>query len=306
MPISQKQLDDNHFVHTHDIVIQGPGPTFQEIRGAVTPEGGCIYLWASPNPVQAGSLDVLYIGKTAAMAARVSQHRASFYGNGTGRKNRDLIESWLADGRRLHVYARRSGAQTIFEKETSLYSAEEAAACAAFQPRWNRARFADVQVPRLIVQGTNQQVDAAIMGNAVAAAVEHVPQGEAFTAFFETLDQPKQQQLLELMALLEQRHPDAGDKVVYGGYSGQPTGYNAKAMFVLGNLPGAGGKARDWFARVPLVDSPQSPLTVIFPIERLAPGVQAELVAHGTASRNVWRPRDLGAFLADPDAYLQG
>ena len=61
-------------------------------------------------------------------------------------------------------------------------------------------------------------------------AFNEVADGDEIAAFYGTLPADKQSQFAQLVALIEQRDPAAGQKVV-GGYTGQPPGYNAKPSF---------------------------------------------------------------------------
>jgi hypothetical protein len=318
VPVTRQQLDECNFFHTHDIVIDGDGPTFQR-QGAVTPAHASIYMWLSPSPNDATLFDTMYVGKAGyGVERRQSQHKGGFTHSGTGRANRTLIADWLARGRTLHVYARISGSTTIFGKSTSLYSTEEAAACEAFEPCWNRANFpqirgaATVNLPpiALIPPATEEAVTVPedqqpLVGEDPAAttavAFQDIPQGDEVGMFVQSLDVDTQVRFLRAMDFLQQSQPTATHKIVRG-YSDQPAGYNNKPMLVIGNVRESDGRAVRWFARVPLINEDCTPLTIIFHRDLLNPTVETARVSIGR--KGDWRPIDLDAFLGNPDDYL--
>lgn len=319
MPVTRQQLDEFNFFHTHDIVIDGDVPTFQR-RGTVSPAHASIYMWLSPNPNDATQFDTMYIGKAGyGVERRQSQHKGGFTHSGTGRANRTLITEWLTGGRTLQVFARISDSTTIFGRNTSLYSTEEAAACDAFEPRWNRANFPQVQGAAAVDQRPTAPVppvtdeNVTVPGNqplhvaeedaeaTIAVAFQDIPQGDEVGMFVQSLDADTQDRFLRVMDFLQQTRPTATHKVVRG-YTDQPAGYNSKPMLVIGNVRESDGKAVDWFARVPLVNEDRTPLTIIFHRDLLNPTVNTALVSIG--HKGDWRPIDLDTFLENPEDYL--
>lgn len=313
MPINKDQLEKFNFFHTHDIVMNGDSPTFQR-QGAVSPTCASIYMWLSPTLNDATQFDTMYIGKAGyGVERRQSQHKGGFTHSGTGRANCTLITEWLTGGRTLHVYARVSEFSNIFEKDTSLYSAEEAAACAAFEPRWNRANFP--QVPSVVDQESvaptpknintpEKQAPNGVEENTEAkinVAFQNVPQGDEVGIFVESLDLGTKNKFLRVMNFLQNKWPEATQKIV-GGYSDQPRGYNGKPMLVIANVREADGKAVDWFARVPLINEENSPLTIIFHRKLLNQSVESIRISKG--NKKDWRPIDLEDFLRNHMVYF--
>ena len=272
-----------------------------EFRAVIDPpKEASVYMWVSPSG-RKDELEVLYVGKAGfGVQRRLSQHRGGFVNSGVGRKNRTLIAEWINGGRSIMVFARVSAAHRVFGIEVSLYSTEEHALCARFLPRWNRANFPRAaDAPDL----PTAQVQAVAIAPQPAdlPAFNEVADGDEIAAFYGTLPADKQSQFAQLVALIEQRDPAAGQKVV-GGYTGQPPGYNAKPMLVFGSI-GPGGRAMNFLGRIPLVDGENCPLTVIFPDSARVPGIDADLIAAGSSGS--WRPLDLVNFLQHPNAYLR-
>ncbi len=301
MPVAQQFFADNDFVHTHNIEMDGMRPTFSLIRGREVFAGAGIYVWASPMPDHPDRYVALYVGKAGyGLQRRLGQHAGSFrdIGAGTGQQNRQLIVDWLATGRTLQVWGRLSASTNLFDQETSLYSAEEAAACVAFEPRWNRANFprapnAGAAVPEEPLPGGNPPP--------MEVAFEAVPHGDEVAAFVGGLDEPTQARFMRIMDFVQQRHADAGDKIVRG-YTGQPPGYSQKPMLVIGQIRATDGRAVNWNVRIPLVNEVDNLLTIIFPGARRSPLLAANRFAEGDSG--VWRPLDLDEFLNNPDDYL--
>lgn len=306
MPINAKQLTEHDFIHTHDVLLDGNDPVFRSCHPQPPNQAG-IYMWASPLPGNGDTLDVMYIGKAGyGVERRLSQHRGGFTHSATGRANRELIINWLETGRTLRVYARTSKVEAIFGAQTAIYSAEEEAACIAFEPRWNRAKFPRMPAIGAGMVAPEEQplVEAEPIngvGEAVAAAFVEVPQGDEVVAFAQTLEPVAQAQFARIMSFIQERAPGGGQKIVHG-YSHQPTGYNNTPMLTCGQIRESDGKADKWFARVPLVNTDRSPLTIILHPDLLSPAIDHALIAVGAA--RVWRPLDLNAFLASPENYL--
>lgn len=315
MQITRQQLDESNFHHTHNIVMDGDVPAFRR-QGAPASAQASIYMWLSPTSVDGTLFDVMYIGKAGyGVERRLSQHKGGFTHSGTGRANRTLITEWLAGGRTLQVYARCSASAEIFGRKASLYSTEEAAACDAFEPRWNRANFPQVR-GAAVDQGPMARVLAVIeevpldqptlvaedvAAATIAIAFQDIPQGDEVVRFVQSLDAGTRDRFLRIMGFLQQRQPTAGHKIVRG-YSDQPQGYNRKLMLVIGKPRETDGRAVEWFARVPLVNEPSTPLTIIFRRNLLSRNVNPALVAKG--EKGDWRPIDLDAFLDSPQVYL--
>lgn len=297
MPIQRQVLTELQFSHTHTIVMDGEMPDFQVVLDA--PSTASVYMWVSPTDY-VEEFDVLYVGKAGfGVQRRLRQHRGGFINSGAGRQNRALIAEWIAMGRSILVFSRPSAMQVIFGTEVSLYSTEEHALCHRFLPRWNRAAFpratgvqaiGNVQVPAVVVEPQP----------ATVPAFNEVADGDEIAAFYGELSAEKQTQFAQLITLIGQRDPAAGQKVV-GGYSGQPAGYNGKPMLVFGRI-GLGGRAMSSSGRIPLVDGEDSPLTVTFPESARAQDLDEALIAVG--SSGTWRPLDLTHFLQNPNAYL--
>ena len=297
MPVTQQYFEENDFFHTHNIEMDGTRPVFRTTRGRQVFTDAGIYVWASPMLDHPDRYDALYVGKAGyGLRRRLGQHAGSFRDNGagTGQQNRQLIVEWLATGRTLQVWGRLSPSINLFGQETSLYSAEEAAACDAFEPLWNRANF-----PRAPNVGAAVPDEPRPGGNPplVAAAFEAVPHGDEVAAFVGGLDEPTQARFMRIMDFVQQRHADAGDKIVRG-YTGQPPGYNQKPMLVVGQIRATDGRAVNWNARIPLVNEDDNPLTIIFPGSRRSPLLAANRFAEGDSG--VWRPLGLDEFLNSP------
>lgn len=319
MPVTRQQLDEWSFFHTHDIVINGDVPMFRR-REVAAPTHASIYMWLSPSPNDETLFDTMYIGKAGyGVERRQSQHKGGFTHGGTGRANCALITEWLAGGRTLRVYARTSENTNIFGRDTSLYSTEEAAACDAFEPRWNRANFpkgrgaaAVDQRPTAPVPRVTEET-VTVPGNqpphvasedavaTIAVAFQDVPQGDEVVMFVQSLEAGAQDRFLRVMDFLQQSQPTATHKIV-SGYSDQPAGYNSKPMLVVGNIRESDGRAVDWFARTPLIDKDGTPLTIIFHRDLLDPTVETARVSIGR--KGDWRPIDLDDFLENPGDYL--
>lgn len=302
MPVTRQDFEANSFFHTHDVAVQDARPVFRPISGRQVFSGAGVYVWASPEIDRPDQYTALYVGKAGfGLQRRLGQHAGSFRDNGagTGQQNRQLIVEWLAQGRTIQVWGRLSASTSLFGHETSLYAAEEAAACDAFEPLWNRANF-----PRV------PHVGAAVPGEPgpegdlplVAAAFEAVPLGDEVTAFFGGLDLPTQERFMRVMNFIQQRYADAGNKLVKG-YTDQPPGYSGRPMLVIGQIRANDDRAVNWSARIPLVDGDDNPLTIIFPRSQRNPNLAAHRFAEGRAG--VWRPLDLDEFLNEPGDYLR-
>lgn len=319
MTINFDDLDALEFVQTHSIRMEGDMPVFRLSGGPIfdiTLENDLrpsVYIWVSPiDPLL---YDVLYIGKAGfGISRRLKQHQGGFTHSQTGRNNRRLITEWLADGRTIEVYRRVSAVQNVLGQDISLYSSEEQALCERFSPLWNRAVFPKTSHKKLV----KSVPSAGPVALKVAAAEEvtlsavnasqqtdvdfnDIPFGDEVAAFLDSLDTEKRSQFLRLGELLQSREPAAGQKIV-GGYTGQPTGYEGKPLYVFGII-GKGGVARRRPGWIPLIDTEKAPLTVIFPPNAQASNIDPTWISEGKTGD--WRPRDLGHFLENPDMYLK-
>lgn len=297
MSIKREALEQFQFAHTHNVVMNGEMPDFIAVRKP--PNAASVYMWVSPTG--ADEFEVLYVGKAGfGVQRRLNEHRGGFVNSGAGRKNRTLIAEWINGGRNIMVYARVSAAHQVFGIDVSLYSTEEHALWARFLPRWNRANFPRATEAADLPLAPVQAVAVAPQP-ADLPAFNEMADGDEIAAFYGALPAEKQSQFAQLVALIGQRDPEAGQKIV-GGYTGQPRGYNGKPMLVFGTI-GRGGRAMNSAGRIPLVDSEDCPLTVTFRDSARVPGIDADLVAAG--SSGWWRPLDLVSFLQSPCAYLR-
>lgn len=321
MPISRQQLQQFNFAHTHDIKSMVEIPGFVR-QGAMPPAVAGIYMWLSPIPGDSEQFDVMYIGKAGfGVDRRLQQHRGGFLNSGTGRANRVLIEQWISGGRELQVHSRESAPLDIFGVDVSLYSAEEDAACRLFEPRWNRAAFPRLAPTGTVVMATKKHTSglAALAGAvdtdlsfenpppmneftaASALAFRDIPYGEEIANFLSSIPPKEQAKFVHAIELIQQLHPDSVHKIVQG-FAGQPPGYNGKPMLVICDVRSANGRAVKWHARIPLFNDVAHPVTIIFPSKKRQPSLDAVLVSSG--AKDVWRPLNLDAFLAVPQAYL--
>jgi hypothetical protein len=248
-------------------------------------------MWVSPTSDKQQKFDVLYIGKAGfGVARRLQQHKGGFVNSRTGRKNREAIADWIAQGRSIEVFARVASMSELFGVPVSLYSAEEEALCGAFEPQWNRAVFPAAR--------TTSDAPKVVEGADVACLAH----GDEIAAFFDSLPGDRRALFLRLANLVVQRFPGRSQKLVKG-YANQPTGYNNTPMLVFADV-GPSGRALNnrWVARIPLVVEGDAALTILFPASAKSRGLDPRLIAEG--NHGAWRPRELAAFLDHPDEYL--
>lgn len=298
MSIQRQKLAELEFSHTHTIIIAGEMPEFQMVLDS--PNTASVYIWVSPTEVL-DEFEVLYVGKAGFGAKRrLRQHYGGFVNSGTGRKNRVLITDWIASGRSIMVFARVSATHQIFGIDVSLYSTEEHALCDWLLPRWNRASFPRARAEPLLQPAQIEPIEIDFQP-ADIGVINGTMDGDEITAFFGSISAVKQGQFAQLVSLIEQRDPEASQKVV-GGYSGMPGGYNAKPMLVFGKIRPSGLALRS-SGRIPLVDEEHFPLTVIFRSSDRKPDIDESLIIVGR--NGCWRPIDLMYFLQNSDAYLR-
>lgn len=313
MKISLDVLDELKFVKTHNVSMEGDVPIFTaccEIVGK--DDQPSVYMWLSPIKGTA-DFDVLYVGKAGyGVARRLKQHQGGFVNSSAGRDNRRLITEWLKTERMIGVYRRVSEVQSVLGQKIYLYSSEEQALCERFSPLWNRARFPQVsrKPEGLIVmpsdrsfESPEQDVDEAPVTQgqrSLSVDFSNLALGDEVVAFLNSLEMEKHDQFLQLGDLLQQRQPAAQQKITQF-YTGQPSGYHNTPMYVFGFI-GNDGKARRRTGWIPLVDSSDAPLTVIFPKKERRPNVDSSIISEG--AKGDWRPLDLSHFLSNVSEYL--
>lgn len=313
MPIDLSVLQHLGFVRTHSLRIQGDRLVFDE--DAQTEPHASVYLWLSPNS-HAENFEVLYVGKAGfGPKKRMREHQQGFINSKTGQANRQLILERMSRGHPIYVYARRASVQNVLGEDISLYAAEEHALCERFAPLWNRAKFPATAERLSSTPKTHDtgKLESAQPNDAAAsiemsecedmAVFQDVVQGEEVTAFFQSLPLAKRQQFLQLVQLLQSRQHDAfgaGQKVTRM-YTGQPRNYDREPLYVFGVI-GRDGKARQRSGWIPLVDTSDAPLTVIFPPAARCPGLDEALTETGKTGD--WRPTNLSHFLAHAEQYL--
>jgi hypothetical protein len=301
----------HHLMMEADMLVFRPHPTAALAKSLEPDTRPMVYMWLSPL-AGTSNFDVLYVGKAGyGVTRRVSQHQSGFTHSGTGRDNRRLIAEWLATGRSIEVHRRVSAVHTLLGQKVSLYSAEEQALCECYAPRWNRARFPQVQhngmvPPVLNAQTGSDEISTTFVtvpaepAHAVEVDFSQLPQSDEIAAFIDSLDESKRAHFLSLCALLQRLEPEAGQKLV-GGYSRQPSGYDGKPLYVFGHI-GRDGNARRRPGWIPLTDTLMAPLTVIFPAKARKLDVDAALISEG--STGDWRPLNLSHFLGNVEQYL--
>lgn len=317
MTIDLDTLHTLEFAPTHHLMMEADMPVFRPYPTAALEESlerdtrPVVYMWLSPL-AGTSDFDVLYVGKAGyGITRRVSQHQSGFTHSGTGRDNRRLIAEWLATGRSIEAHRRVSAVHTLLGQEVSLYSAEEQALCERYAPRWNRARFPQVQrngmePPVLNAQTGSDEISTTFVtvpaepAHAVEVDFSQFPQSDEIAAFIGSLEDSKRAQFLSLCALLQRLDPEAEQKLV-GGYAGQPRGYDGKPLYVFGHI-GNDGRARRRLGWIPLTDTGTAPLTVIFPAKARKLDVDTALISEGTTGD--WRPLNLSHFLGHIEQYL--
>jgi hypothetical protein len=323
MQINLVTLSDLGFEHTHDVIMKGDMPAFfinkkyQLDQKLESDFRSSVYMWLSPV-TDSNDFDVLYIGKAGfGVDRRLRQHQGGFVNSQAGRDNRRLITELMDSGRKMVVYRRVSDVHNVLGYKISLYSSEEQALCERFSPLWNRARFPQVNSDNknlapsrnLLSQPSNQEELEIVPA---PNSPQQIPQmqdidfsdlafGDEVSIFLDSLDAKKRGQFIQLVSLLQNREPQAGQKIVRG-YAGQPSGYNGKPLYVFGFM-GNDDRARNRPGWIPLLDTVKSPLTVIFPPKVKCPDIDSSLVSVGRTGD--WCPLDLSHFLANTHLYLR-
>jgi len=290
--VTKADLSKWSFVLSHEIVIDRQLPRFKQIQAVGT--RASVYLWLSP--LDDTAFDVLYCGKAGyGIARRLMQHQGGFKYNGTGKTNLDLLEDKLNSGAKIYVYAREAGSIELFGVKVSMYSAEEEAMCELLMPLWNRAKFPDGKA--------QSNADTAGVDLTVQDVFDDLPGAIEVKAHLQSLEKDRRQTFIAVMKILEKHLLGNGiEQKVVGGYTGQPRGYSQKPMLVYCRRSPSGRAVRGgWYARVPLVDEPNAPMTLLLNPSMVLPGADEALFTRVGA---YCIPKSLSAFVAHPDRHL--
>lgn len=302
MPISQNQLDQFGFMHTHDLVLRNDMPTFDLRHEAIvfanqnTP---CVYMWLTPIMNEA-SFVVNYIGKAGfGVNRRMSEHYGGFTHSNAGIANRLAIKEQLLQGNAVQVHARVSALENVLGANVSLYSTEEAALAQQFNPLWNRARFAGNPGLRPVPVGARNE---AVVATPLAEVRDFV-QGEEINNFVGALPIEEAERFEQLSVFLAGKFPNWTQSIAARGFTGQPPGFDMTPCWTFADRY-EGGQARpNSWARIPLRLDEQGHVTVILPPTTLAHGIDQALIAVGTAG--AWRPLNFDHFINNTGIYLR-
>jgi hypothetical protein len=300
--INELELKALGFTLTHEIlapVTDSSLPDFREVATHLSLKKSSVYLWLSPIPLKPGSYEVLYVGKAGyGTTRRFSQHRGGFRNRAPGSNCALILEKFDAD-RRILVFGKVADEIDLFGVTISRYSTEEEALCKHLSPLWNRAGFPGSAKSKNSVEQTktkNKQVSE--LKNQLE---------EDTSLWFEALEPEDQYRFSSIL-----RYADGIDilreisQKVIGGYTNQPTGYNAIPMIVYGRFTKSGKVAPNaWFMRIPQPTSKTSGLTLFIPQCFAAAKLNhAKVVSHGTSSQAFFYPLDVDHFLLNPEEYV--
>jgi len=133
-----KELIDKYgFKRYADIVDSNDGRAkFDNVEPSCT-GFGYVYLWVEESN---NDVKVVYVGKAGkSMEKRCDQHRGGFNGGSkTGERHSKNIVNGIKEGKKYHVYARKSEMREILgEKDISMCCIEEIALIKKLNPPWN-------------------------------------------------------------------------------------------------------------------------------------------------------------------------
>ena len=274
-------------------------PVFKEVAADPSLNKSGVYLWLSPAPTIQDSYDVLYVGKAGyGTTLRFSQHRAGFRKNSPG-SNCALIVEKFATGRKIFVFGKVADEIELFGVTISRYSTEEEALCKRLSPLWNRAGFPDLAKSKNSVEKTKAKAKkVSVLKNELEKDT---------SLWFEELKPEDKDRFSRILRYAEgidilQEMPQK----VIGGYTNQPTSYNAIPIIVYGRFIKSGKVAPNaLFLKIPQPTSKTSGLTLFIPQCFTAAKLNhAKVVSHGISSQALFYPLDVDHFLLHPKEYV--
>jgi hypothetical protein len=302
--INENELKSLGFALTHEILapaLVSSLPDFKEVATHPSLNKSSVYLWLSPTSSNHGSYEVLYVGKAGyGTTRRFSQHRGGFRKKSPG-SNCALILEKFATGRKIFVFGKVADEIELFGVTISRYSTEEEALCKHLSPLWNRAGFPDSAKSKKSVEKTKAKAKTKKLSKLKNELEEDT------SLWFEELKPEDKDRFSRILRYAEGIDilREMPQKVI-GGYTNQPTGYNAIPIMVYGRFTKSGKVAPNaWFLRVPQPTSKTSGLTLFIPQCFTAAKLNhAKVVSHGTSSQAFFYPLDVDHFLLHPEEYV--
>ena len=211
----------------------------------------------------------------------------------------------------ITVMSRRSSTVEHFGQTVSAYATEEAALCALYKPRLNRAVFPGVTIDDAVADPGTDMPNAP--GNGAPAAhhdeilqvaalingrLREHEEGTAddMVAQIESYGPDDLRQLKRVLDYLDKRLQGTDEAKLVGKYTDQPKDCNGVTTLGFGRLKGRNFAPEGWVARIYMT----RPLRVGFPLAKLNP----KAIERVACSEHVFSPLDLDAFLNDPDDFL--
>jgi hypothetical protein len=302
MMINDSELKTLGFTLTHEILAPSNAsalPEFREVASHPSLDKSSVYLWLSPILMKHGSYEVLYVGKAGyGTNRRFSQHRGGFRKRAPGSNCALILEKFDA-GRKILVFGKVADEINLFGVTISRYSTEEEALCKRLSPLWNRAGFPDSAKSKNPVEKTEAKVKK------VSELKNELE--EDTSLWFEELKPVDKDRFSRILRYAEGIDilREMSQKVI-GGYTNQPTGYNAIPIIVYGRFTKSGKVAPNaWFLRIPQPTSKTIGLTLFIPQCFAADKLKlAKVVCHGTSSQAFFYPLDVDDFLLHPEQYV--
>ena len=187
----------------------------------------------------------------------------------------------------------------LFGVTISRYSTEEEALCKHLSPLWNRAGF-----PNSVK--AKKPAEKTIVKSTKSSELKN-DLSEDTSLWFEELKPKDQNRFSRILGYAEGIDilREMPQKVI-GGYTNQPTGYNAIPMIVYGQFTKSGNVAPyGWFLRIPMPVSKAIGLTLFIPQCFTAAKLNhSKVVSHGTSSQAFFDPLDVDHFLLHPEEYV--